>query len=37
MRGIDADTLKSCYTGHNGMDDKATYESMGFVFPTVIS
>lgn len=27
-RLIDADTLKSCYTGSNGLDDKASYESI---------
>lgn len=28
MRLIDADALKSCYTGSNGLDDKASYESI---------
>lgn len=28
MRLIDADELKNCYTGHNGLDDKASYESI---------
>ena len=27
-RLIDADILKQCYTGSNGMDDKASYESI---------
>ena len=27
-RLIDADALKSCYTGSNGIDDKASYESI---------
>lgn len=28
MRLIDADKLKECYTGSNGVDDKATYASI---------
>lgn len=28
MRLIDADALKLCYTGHNGLDDTATYASI---------
>jgi hypothetical protein len=28
MRFIDADKLKECYTGTNGVDDKATYASI---------
>ena len=25
---IDPEELKKCYTGHNGLDDKASYESI---------
>ncbi len=25
---IDPEKLKKCYTGHNGLDDKASYESI---------
>ena len=28
MRLIDADKLKKCYEGHNGIDDKADYSSI---------
>ena len=27
-RLIDAESLKSCYEGHNGLDDKASYKSI---------
>lgn len=39
IRLIDANALKSCYTGSNGMDDKASYESIRKMIdlqPTVI-
>lgn len=40
MRMIDAEELKQCYAGTNGIDDKASYASIGAIIdlqPTVIT